>query len=82
MWRKIKYATYQQPPLPADRERVKSVGEERFGVLRLLPWSLSWSSWPALSEEGRDNGDAFWLEEVGSISGETCKSESGEGEGE
>lgn len=65
-------ATYQQPPRPAERERVKSAGDERVGVLRadLSAGSPSGWGWAGSSEDGRDIGDASRVEVDADISGE------------
>lgn len=65
-------ATYQQPPRPAERERVSSVGDERVGVLRTDRSSFSPSEcgWVGRREEGSEMGDASWVEVEASMSGD------------
>ncbi len=64
-------ATYQHPPRPAERERVRSVGEDLVGVLREDLWSLSVSAdMVGRRVEGSDIGDAFGAEAA--MSGDGC----------
>lgn len=67
-------ATYQQPPRVGGRERVKSCGDKRAGVLRRLSVSRSCSSWDVVRGADRDRGDVAEVEAEGAISGE-CSGE-------
>ena len=57
-------ATYQQPPLPVERERARSAADELGGVLRGLPCSFSASRATAAGAEDGETGDASWSRTV------------------
>lgn len=70
-------ATYQQPPRPAGRARVRSLGEER-ALLCPLPSSFSCCSCSsgAAREAARESGDVACVEVEGCMSGEWSEDES------